>query len=198
MTYFRILIFSVIFIFTGCSYQDQYKPAPVGLSLSGIWIFDRQDEQSLLGLLRALNYVPPILNQSHHSVRSDNLNKKVKYQEQRMLRDLLVGLITIIPKELFIEQSKQQISIDFGVAGYHTFNIGKKTEIMMDGFELDAYAGWRGNDFFFRIPLGGRYQLIEKFTLRGDNQLVETIELQITGRDKPFIHQRYFERQLEK
>ena len=188
MKYYRIILFISLITFTGCSSQ----PVPelnstAGISLSGVWIFDKQDEQSFLNLQNALNYVPLQLNN-----KLNRRNSRPQHQEQKMLRDLLVGLLTIIPQELYILQTEQQVSIDFGVAGYHTFNILERTEILMNGFEINAFAGWKHNDLLIHMNMGPSYKLIEKFTLLNDNQLLETIELKISGRDKSLTHKRYF------
>lgn len=185
---YKLLIVLLSLIVSACSNKPAYDPAPEGVSLSGIWVFDRQDEESYEYLINRLNYI----HLGSHNSNQPSHNSSPELMEQKMLKDLLVGLLTITPKELYIEQSDKQIAIDFGVAGYHTFNIAKKTEILMQGLEIDAYAGWQGNDFLIRLGQGISSQLIEKFTLINNEQLVETIELKLSNGNNSLKHKRYF------
>lgn len=167
------------------------KPPPAGLNLSGTWTFDKQDEQSIQYLLNRLNHVPMYTGNGDFGRRQQRMDNR--NLEQNILRDLLLGLFTVVPKELYILQTNDQISIDFGVAGYHTFDLLTKTEIVLDGFEIDSYAGWKGNEFVLQLNLGSSYQLLEKFTLINNNQqLFETIELKFLANDNSLIHNRIY------
>ena len=193
MKYYKTIVFISLITFTGCSNQPVPDLDPTAeISLSGVWIFDKQDEQSFQKLQNALNYVPLKLNKVYANNKLSGRNSRPQNQQGKMLRDLMVGLLTIIPQELYILQTEQQVSIDFGVAGYHTFNMLERTEILMDGFEIDAFAGWKRNELLIHLDMGSSYKLIEKFTLLNDRQLLETIELKIVGRDNSLIHKRYF------
>lgn len=181
----------------GCSNQPNLNPAPTPgsgaeISLSGIWVFDQQDEQSFQHLQNALNYVPLVLKQRRSNYGQNHSQSDFQHREQKILRDLLVGLLTIVPKELYILQTEQKVAIDFGVAGYHSFNILQQTKIIIDGFEIVAFAGWKKRDLIISLSMGSSYQLIEKFSLINPRQLEETIELQIVGREKALTHKRYF------
>ncbi len=194
MKSFNYLIITLLSLLSGCSQQPVKQPPPVGLTLSGIWTFDKQDEQSIQHLLNRLNHVPMYIGNRNFGQqhRMDNRNL-----EQSILRDLLLGLFAVVPKELYILQTDDQISIDFGVAGYHTFNLQTKTEIVLDGFEIDSYAGWKGNEFVLQLNLGKSYQLLEKFTLFNNNQqLLETIELKFLSGDNSLIHNRIYKAKI--
>ena len=200
MKYYPYTIVILLLIFFGCSNQPILETAPEledggENSLSGIWIFDGQDEQSLQHLRQALNYVPLNVQIRQNNYGQNNSND-YQDREQKILRDLLVGTLSIAPEELYILQTNNQVTIDFGVAGYHTFNILQKTEILMDGFKIEAFAGWKLNDLIIQLNMGSSYQLIEKFTLVNGQRLEETIELQIVGRDKLLTHRRYFKKKL--
>jgi hypothetical protein len=174
-----------------CSNHGDFKKAPPGTSISGTWEFVSEDEASYQQLLNALNYMPlgiPGLSNSdvEYSRRANS-----SYFEQKLLRDMLVGVFSITPKDIYIEQSPTQVSVDFGVAGFHTFTIGEKNELIMQGLEVDAYAGWISGQFTVQIGNSNYYKLIEKFNVIND-RLIRTIELNIYGKDKPLIHRRYF------
>ena len=186
----------MLLIIAGCSQQPIMQPPPLGLSLSGTWTFEKQDEQSIQYLLNRLNHVPMYLGERSLGKRNSNQRGQRAggiNMEQNLLRDLLVGLFTIVPKELYILQTDDQISIDFGVAGYHTFDLLTKTEIILGGFKIDSYAGWNSNEFVLQLNLGNSFQLLEKLTLINNNQqLVETIELKFSNNDNSLIHNRIY------
>ncbi|MCP3674143.1 MAG: hypothetical protein GY829_06690, partial [Gammaproteobacteria bacterium] len=176
MKSFNYFIITLLFLISGCSQKPVMKPPPLGLSLSGTWTFDKQDEQSIQYLINRINHVPLYIGSGNFSQRKQQMDSR--NLEQNMLRDLLLGLFTVVPKEIYILQTDDQISIDFGVAGYHTFDLLTKTEVVLDGFKIDSYAGWKGNEFILQLNLGHSYQLLEKLTLINNNQqLLETIEL---------------------
>ena len=181
----------MMMLLSACSNHGDFKKAPAGASISGTWEFVSQDNTSYQRLLNALNYMPlgiPGLSNSdvEYSRRSNST-----YLEHKLLRDMLVGVFSIIPKDIYIEQSPTQVSVDFGVAGFHTFNIGEKNELIMQGLEVDAYAGWINEQFTIQIGNSNYYKLIEKFNVI-NNRLIRTIELDIYGRDKPLLHRRNF------
>ncbi|PCJ49730.1 MAG: hypothetical protein COA74_04565 [Gammaproteobacteria bacterium] len=176
---------------SACGSYPTYHKAPEGANVAGTWKFVAQDEYSYQRLLNALNYVPlgipGLSNSDVDSARRENYT----YREQKLLRDMLVGIFSIVPKELYIEQTEHHVSIDFGVAGFHTFKLAEKTELIMQGIEVDAYAGWLAGQFIVQFGTSNYYKLIEKFTVIND-KLIETIELDIYGQDKPLIHKRHF------
>ena len=178
-------------VLTACSNSHNFKKAPPGVSISGTWEFVSQDEASYQQLLNALNYMPLGIPGLSNSDVKYNRRANSSYYEQKLLRDMLVGVFSIIPKDLYIEQSPSQVSIDFGVAGFHTFNISQRNELIMQGLEVDAYAGWVDGEFTVQIGKSNYYKLIEKFIVIND-RLIRTIVLNIYGKDKPLIHKRYF------
>ena len=167
------------------------QPPPLGFSLSGTWTFEKQDEKSVQYLLNRLNHVPMYIDERNSNKRGQRFGGR--NMEQNLLRDLLVGLFTIVPNELYILQTNKQISIDFGVAGYHTFDLLTKTEIILDGFEVDSYAGWQSNEFVLQLNLGDSYQLLERLSLMNNKQQqLETIELKFSNNDKSLKHKRIY------
>jgi len=185
-----IIIF--ILILSGCADKPKLYGPPEDLSLSGVWAFDRQDERSVQYMINRLNHVPLILNNPYGKVRRSNQRASSRYLEQNVLRDLLVGLFTIVPKELYILQSDDNIAIDFGVAGYHKFNFPGKSEIILDGLKIQALSGWKQENLHIQLNIGNGYQLIETFTLINKEQLLETIELKFLNGDNSLIHKRYY------
>jgi hypothetical protein len=181
----------MVMLLAGCSNHGDFKKAPPGASISGTWEFVSQDDASYQQLLNALNYMPLGIPGLSNSDVAYNRRSNSTYLEQKLLRDMLVGVFSIIPKDLYIEQSPTQVSVDFGVAGFHSFNIGERNELIMEGLEVDAYAGWINGQFTIQIGNSAHYKLIEKFNVIND-RLIRTIELNIYGRDKPLIHSRYF------
>jgi hypothetical protein len=178
-------------LLAGCSNHAAFKKAPTGASISGTWEFVSQDEASYQLLLNALNYMPLGIPGLSNSDVDYNRRSNSTYLEQKLLRDMLVGVFSIIPKELYIEQSPSQVSVDFGVAGFHTFNIGEKNELIMQGLEVNAFAGWINGEFTIQIGSSNYYKLVEKFNVIND-RLIRTIELDVYGKDKPLMHRRYF------
>jgi len=176
---------------SACSNHASYKKAPANSSISGTWEFVSQDATSYQRLLNALNYMPLGISGLSNSDVEYTRRANSTYVEQKLLRDMLVAVFSIIPKDIYIEQSATQVSVDFGVAGFHTFNIAERTELIMEGLEVDAYAGWLDGQFTIQIGNNDFYKLLEKFTVI-DDRLIRTIELEIYGRDKPLIHNRYF------
>ncbi len=154
-----------------------------------------QDENSIKYLQNRLNYVPINVNDRFSTQRQASIDTRYRNSDEKLLHDLVVGLLTIAPNELYFEQTDKNVSIDFGVAGYHTFTILQQSEILMDGFEIEAIAGWKQHDFIIQMRIGTSYTLTEKFTLLDKNRLLETIELVISNRKKPIIHKRYFKKQ---
>lgn len=178
-------------LLAACSNLGDFKQAPPDTSISGTWEFVSQDQASYQQLLNALNYMPLGIPGLSNSDVEYNRRANSGYYEQKLLRDMLVGVFSITPKELYIEQSAAQVSVDFGVAGFHTFNIGERNELIMQGLEVNAFAGWINGEFTIQIGKSEYYRLVEKFNVIND-RLIRTIELNIYGKDKPLRHRRYF------
>lgn len=193
LIFYRTIVLLLVVLMTGCQHQELSKASPEDVLLTGTWQFARQDELSFQHLQNALNYIPyESINRLATQSRNDDYY--FKQQEYKVLRNFLVGLLTITPDELFIKQSERQLAVDFGVAGYHVFKFGDKSEILMNGLEIDAYAGWLGNEFIIRMGDDSSSQLYDKFSLSNGSRLVETIELRISGRKTPLVHKRFYER----
>jgi len=195
LNYCKCLFISLLIIVAGCSNKPNLQDNPAtDFQFSGIWNFVSEDQQSLLRMQNMLNFVPPVPSERFSMMKQERINARHWNSEQKILRDLVVGLLTVAPKELYFEKNESKVSIDFGVAGYHTFNILQMSEILMDGFEIKAFAGWKNKDLIIQMSFGSSYQLTEKFTLLDNNRLLETIELEISHRKKSITHKRYFTR----
>lgn len=196
MKYLRLIIFLLLPVLGACSKQLNRQPAPdTRVDLSGTWRFVKQNEQSIRRMQHQLNYVPVNIDGKTSMVEQNATHSKYDTNQHKLLRNLLVGLLTTSPRELYFEFTGNSVAIDFGVAGYHTFSIQQESEIFIDGFEVDAFANWKNNTLVIQMNMGSSYEVIENFMLLDDSRLLETIELKIPNRKRPVIHKRLFKRQ---
>lgn len=190
----RYLGLSSLLMAAACSSRlMQLAPPPSGINLTGNWEFISQDE---VAFERFKQRIGQAAMRVHAQMIEQGQNGRSNFQRampERMLLDMLTGLLTLPRKELYFKQTKQMIEIDYGVAGYHSFPIGKATELLLNGAELDATAGWKDGDLQVQILVTSEFQIQQKFRLMDANNLLETTSVQLSHQ-RSLNHQRWYRR----
>jgi len=131
----NLVLFATL-IMTACgSRLINVSSPPAKSDYTGLWKFIDQAEDTHKQLRRRSQYatsnIIPIESRDGSTRRSRNPYDTPVH----ILTDMLIGLLSLTPKELFITQSGNKVEVDYGVAGYHSFPIAEPTKIIMANIE---------------------------------------------------------------
>ncbi len=195
MLFQKLRIFTVIMAFlllTGCASRLMtLEIPPASKNFSGNWQFISQDETAYDEFRRRAQFASTRALTNLDSDQSSSRRKASRDLPNHLLMDMLVSLVSLPINELFIEQGQSQLSVDYGVAGYHSFKLAEENELLIGGAKIKATAGWQAEQMVIHMVITERFQIIQRFRLLDETNLVETLEVNM-GSEQSLRHQRWY------
>ena len=187
-----LIIFSTVFLSSCGSRLVDLDSVPNSVDLSGNWEFVSEDAATYDQFkYRAEAWTNRVM--SEITARGLSRTAIEESQPNRLILDVLISLLTLPRKEIFFRQTGDIFEVDYGVAGYHTFPIGRPTKMLLARTEFDAMAGWQQDEVVIHILVTSEFDIFNRFKPMDENNLSETIEIKLSD-TKTLSHQRWYRR----
>lgn len=188
-----VIVFIFSILISGCASRlITLEQPPADKNISGTWYFVSQDEVAYRDFKQRAQYAS---TRALTSIKTTSSNQRRRRMDSdlpnHLLMDMVVSLVSLPINELFIEQTGKSLAIDYGVAGYHRFDIAKANELVIGGAELKATAGWKENQMHVQMVITDRFQIVQRFRLMDKSNLLETLTLNM-GDERSISHQRWY------
>ena len=164
--------------------------SPANIDLNGVWTFISEDQSTYDQFKRRVQNATAMATVQLIKKGDSNMIRE-QAQPNRMLLDMLIGLLSLPREEIFFNQTDRTIEVDYGVAGYHSFPIAVPTKMVMAGAELDAVAGWENDELLIHILVTDQFQIYQRFRLMDSKNLLETMEIKLSSNQR-LRHQRWY------
>ena len=190
----RTALFVLIsIILSGCgSRLVDLDSVPSSIDLNGNWRFVSEDAATYDQFkYRAEAWTNRVM--SEITARGLSRTAIEESQPNRLILDVLISLLTLPRKEIFFRQTADTLEVDYGVAGYHSFPIGRPTKMLLARTEFDAMAGWQQEEVVIHILVTSEFDIFSRFKPMDDNNLLETIEIKLSD-TRTLSHQRWYRR----
>ncbi|MBT8448242.1 MAG: hypothetical protein KJO69_01045 [Gammaproteobacteria bacterium] len=185
-------ITTLFFLLTSCASRlMELDLPPSDKNISGTWVFISQDEVAYSEFKRRAQFASTRAITNLDSQNSSKRRTASKDLPNHLLMDVLVSLVSLPIQELFFEQNSNTLAVDYGVAGYHRFNMAKDNELLIGGAKIKATAGWEAEQIVIHMVITDRFQIIQRFRLLDKTNLLETLEVNM-GSEQSLQHQRWY------
>jgi len=188
-----LAVFCILISINACgSRLAVVEDIPNRVDLNGKWAFVSEDEYTY-ERFRSRAEAATARVTAELIAKGQSRSAIEQAQPNRMILDVLVNLLSLPRKELFFRQTDSLIEVDYGVAGYHSFPIGKETDMLLSGAEFKAIAGWQKGEVVIHIIVTSQFDIFHRFRLMDENNLLETMEIRLSS-DRTLDHQRWYRR----
>jgi len=192
-TSLRLFFITTLFLLlSGCASRlMKLDLPPSNKNISGTWVFISQDEAAYSEFKRRAQFASTRAMTNLDSQNSSQRRTASKDLPNHLLMDVLVSLVSLPMQELFFEQNSSSLAVDYGVAGYHRFNMAEDNELLIGGAKIKATAGWEDEEIVIHMVITDRFQIIQRFRLLDKTNLLETLEVNM-GSERSLKHQRWY------